>query len=277
MSNAWRTTILAMITVLGLLDPMSARGDFLINGSFGPNGDVGFITSPPNLSITFGDGQGSIYQMDGFVNVPGKDLGSGPGQSADLANGAPTGLGYTFNASLATAQQLVLSYQFVNNTGAALNNFQFLYFLDAINGPNFNTGSAAVTGALGLLNPTSYQVGDPSLSSIFTNLMNGTLSNTNDFASPNQGDVSAALGFTLPTLGIGQTATYNVLLSDDGSSLGGFKITQTNPSYPNNVLTISGVLVPEPSSLILVTLGTLAGVGYKFRRRALGHAWTRSQ
>jgi hypothetical protein len=276
MSNAWRTTILATITVLGLLDPMSARGDFVVNGSFGPNGDVGFITSPPTLSVTFGDGQGSIYQMDGFVNVPGQNLGAGSGQSADLANGAPMmpggGLGYTFSASQPTTQQLLLTYQFVNNTGAALNNFQFLYFLDAQNGANFNTGAVSLTGALGLPNPNSYQVGDPSLSTIFTNLMNGTLSNTNDFPPSTPGDVSLALGFTSPTLGIGQTATYNVLLSDDGTNLGGLVLTQTNASYPNDVLTISGTLVPEPSSLVLVISGALMGLGFKFRRRVLGQA-----
>ncbi len=278
MLHGWRTAFLVTIATLGAFEPLVARGDIVVNGSFGPNGDIGFVTSPPDLNVTFGDGQGSIYQMDGFVNVPGKDFGSGPGQSADLANGAPTGLSYTFNATQPTTQQLLLSYTFVNNSGAALPGFQFLYFVDPDIGA-FDDESAKVNGSLGLPSPTSYQVGDPSISSIFTNLMNGTLNNANDFPPPTQGDVSIALGFTIGSLDIGQSVTYDVLLSDDGTHLGNFFITQTDPVLANDFLTISGIssMVPEPTSIVSMTIGTLLGLGYLARRRARRQAWTRSQ
>jgi hypothetical protein len=281
MWHGWRTTVLVAIATFVVLDPLSARADVVVNGSFGPNGDIGFVTSPPNLSVTFGgDGQGSIYQMDGFVNVPGKDFGSGPGQSADLANGPPTnadgspsGLGFSFSATQPTAQQLLLSYSFVNNTGAALNGFQFLYFLDAQVGANFTNQSATVNGSPGLPNPTSYQVGDPSLSTIFTNLMNGTLSNTNDFPPPTVGDVSMALGFSVASLANNQSVTFDVLLSDDSTHLGNFFINQTSPDIPSDILTVSGSVVPEPASILSLTIGTLLSLGYLARRQAC----TRSQ
>src|ERR1700732_596358 len=108
-----------------------ARADMFVGGSFGPNGDVGFGNSPPGLSITFGtSGQGSIYQMDGFVyaaNQTWNGLDSG-GPSRDLTDGAPSGVGYTFNPSQPATHQLLLTYQFVNNTGQDLPGFQFTYF-----------------------------------------------------------------------------------------------------------------------------------------------------
>ena len=111
-----------------------ARADIVVQGSFGPNGDVGFVNSPPSLSITFGgDGQGQIAQMDGFINVAGQDLnnsGSGFGTSAQLTYGPPPGLAYTFSASQPTADQLLLTYQFVNNTGSSLSGFQFIPYVN---------------------------------------------------------------------------------------------------------------------------------------------------
>jgi hypothetical protein len=274
MSNGLRTPFLATIVILGLLGPLDARGDIVVTGSFGPNGDVGFVTSPPTLSISFGpDGNGAVSQMDGFVNVPGQNYGgiSGFGTSGDLANGPPTGLSYTFSSSQPTADQLLLSYTFVNNSGAALPGFQFLHFVDP-DTANFNTDVATVTGGLGLPGATSYQVGDPALSTIFTNLAFGTLSNTNDFPpSSSGGDVSIGLGFSSGTLGVGQSITFDILLSDDGSSIGGLAITDSNPGSPDT-LTVSGAVVPEPSALISMAVGTLLSAGYLLKRRVQGQA-----
>src|SRR5260370_27783348 len=104
----------------------AARANMIVTGPLQPNGDVGFVSSQSN-SIVFGIGcpsgsncQGSIYQMDGFVNVPDYDFGDGPGMSHQLTNGAPAGIGYTFNASQPTADQLLLTYTFINNTAQAL-------------------------------------------------------------------------------------------------------------------------------------------------------------
>jgi len=270
-----RATI-TLIAVVGLISPSEVQADLTVTGNFGPYGDIGFATSPTNLGVTFGaaTGMGSIYQMDAFVNVPGVDLGAGVGMSADLANGPPTGIGYTFAASQPTASQLILGYTFQNNTHGTLANFQFLQYVDADIGPNFADEYAVVNGTnkLGGINPTSFQVGDPSSSSIFTNLTNGTLNNANDFPSPTQsGDVSFATAFLLPSLASGQMITFYVMLSDDGSTLGNFSINQHDPVFTGDVLTASAI-IPEPSTLVLVAIGSILTLGH---RRF--YAWTRSQ
>lgn len=275
MANGWRITLLALLALLGPGGPLGARADIVLSQGFGPNGDVGFVTSPPGLTINFGpDQQGSIYQMDGFVNAPGKDFGSGAGISADLASGAPAGLSYTFGAYQPTPNQLVVSYSFVNNSGAALPGFQFLYFVDPDIGPNFADESAttASTSKLGFPNATAFQVGDPSTSSIFSNLMTGTLSNGNDYPSGTPGDVSSALAFTVGTLGIGQSTTIDILLSDNGTHFGDFYITQTDPVFTGDTLTVSGAVVPEPRSVISMAIGLVMSIGYWIKRRRLAQA-----
>ena len=289
MSDRWRMALLATIAAWGPLGLPCARGDLTVTGNFGPNGDVGFATSPPNLSITYGaDGQGAVSQVDGFVNVPGVTY-SNPvdpsfGPSADLVNGAPAGLAYQFSSSQPTAHQLLLTYQFTNVSGAALAGFQFLQYTDPDVGTSYpyEYANVANPSSLGLAgNPSSFQVSDANYGTTFTNLASGMLSNNNDLNSAGTtGDVSFALGFNIGTLANGQTATIDVLLSDDGSSLGNFAITEVAPDYPGDGLTISGaVVVPEPTSLVLVATGCLLGsvplARRRVRRRA--QAWTRSQ
>ena len=246
----------------------TAKADIIVTGSFGPNGDVGFVNSPPTLAISFGS-QGSIYQLDGFVNVAGQNLnndGTGFGTSADLSYGAPTGVNYTFSAAQPTANQLLLTYQFQNNSGAVLPGFQFLSFVDGDIGPNYADESAIQTGITGSGGvgggATSFQIGDPSLSTLFTKLEYGTLNDMNEFAPPASGDVSTGLGFNFGDLAIGQSAAFTILLSDDGSTLGSLAITQADPVYLADTLTVSGDIaaVPEPGmvgAFALVSLSML--------------------
>src|ERR1700694_421909 len=166
--TAFRILALIWITLIWTVSGVAQVG---VAGTLQPNGDVGFVTSPSN-SIVFGVGcsslgpdcQGSIFQMDGFVNVPNYDFGNGSGASWQLTNGAPTGIGYTFTSFQPIADQLLLTYSFVNNTSQNLPGFQFLYYADPDIGSNFADEWATVTGLPGF-GLTSYQVGDPSLSS----------------------------------------------------------------------------------------------------------------
>ena len=222
----------------------AASGAIVVSGSFGPNGDVGFVNSPPDLAISFGtSGQGAIYQLDGFVNVAGENLnnsGSGFGTSADLSYGVPAGISYAFSAGQPTADQLVLSYQFRNTSGGVLPGFQFLSFVDGDIGPNFTDESTAVTGVLGTggagSGATSFQVGDPSSSTLFTNLVNGTLNNTNDFLPPSAGDVATGLGFTFGDLAPGDAVRFDILLSDNASTLGSLAVNQSDPVFVTDAL-----------------------------------------
>jgi hypothetical protein len=49
--------------------------------------------------------------------------------------------------------------------------------------------------------------------------------------------------------------------------------------FTGEFITVSGSssIVPEPTSIVLMTVGTLLGLGYLARRRARRQAWTRSQ
>lgn len=270
-----------ILAAAGLSCALAAAGhaSIIVSGNFDASGDVGFVNSPPNLSVTFGDGQGSIYQLDGFVNVAGQDYnndGTGFGTSADLSYGSPPGVAYTFNATQPDADQLLLSYRFVNNTGSVLPGFQFLFFADPDIGPNFADESATVAGAPTPAGPgpgpQSYEIGDPSSRTIFTDLEFGTLNDVNSETPGNPGDVSEALGFTNGALGAGQSAEFQVLLSDDGSSMGSLALTQNDPVYPQDMLTLSGEgvsNVPEPTlSWTVVLLAIGAAIPFGSARRS---------
>jgi hypothetical protein len=292
MWHAGRTFCFVTIAFLGLIGSPGAQADLTVYGGvdpnvnlgFGPNGDIGFVNSPPTLGISYGsDGQGSVYQMGGFVNVQGMNFNSDVGNSADLSYGPPAGIGFQFSASQPSPDQLLLTYQLTNNTGAALPGFQFLHYVDPDDGTNYPYEYATVNGLSNLgqnSNPTSFQVSDASYGTIFTNLGTGMLSDNDDLPNPSQvGDVSAALGFNVGSLGIGQSATIEILLSDNGTTLNNFFITQGDPLYPGDSLTISGSVVPEPRSLVLLAIGSLLGVAPDIWRRvrARAQAWTRSQ
>ncbi len=220
--------------------------------------------------------------MDGFINVAGMNLnnsGSGFGTSAQLTYGPPPGLAYTFSATQPTADQLLLTYQFVNNTGSSLSGFQFLPYVNPFFGSTNPDDFATVAGATAsnpFNGPSTYQVGDANNSTIFTNVLFGTLDNTNTTTNPpTQGtNVAMALGFTINTVSIGQEVTFQVLLSDDGSSIGSLAITDQNPLYPGDTLTMSGLAIPEPSSIILLGLGSLGALaaGSLFRRKSARRA-----
>jgi hypothetical protein len=264
--------------------PLVRAGGIVVSGSFGPNGDVGFVNSPPDLSISFGaDGQGQIAQMDGFINVAGENLnnsGSGFGTSAQLTYGPPPGLAYTFGASQPNSDQLVLTYEFTNNTGASLPGFQFMSYVNPFFGSTVPDDYATVTGTTSTISaqgPQTFQVGDSSNSTIFTNVLFGTLDNTNSTTNPptDGTNVAMALGFSPGTLAIGQTVTFEVLLSDNGTSIGSLAITDQNPLYPGDTLTVSGLVVPEPSGFVLLGLGFLGAllIGVMFgRKQASGTA-----
>jgi hypothetical protein len=97
---------------------------------------------------------------------------------------------------------------------------------------------------------------------MFTNLFNGSLSNTNEERVGSPGDVSTALGFKLVSLGIGDASTFQILMSTDLASIGGLSMTQRDPIY-SDTLTLSGqqLVVPGPtpelSSLVLYGTGLI--------------------
>jgi hypothetical protein len=248
----------ALLRICLLLAIIStARASIIVpSPGFGPYGDAGFGTSQvASDAITFGDGHGYIFQMDAFLNVDGIcDYGTGITQ--DLACGPPAGIAYTFAATQPTSHQLLLTYSFVNNTGAVLSSLDLMFYVDPDIGSIINDEWATVAGSVGD-GAYSYQVGNPTLSSIFYNAITNNLNSTNQEPSTAPGDVAIALGLSDGTVAIGGTATFQVLLSDNGASIGNLSITQHDPVYTGDSLTVSGDTTPEPSTVILVSSGLL--------------------
>jgi hypothetical protein len=249
---------------------LAAHASIIVSGGgFGANGDLGFVASPP-VAVSFGQGAGSgtLYQMDGFLNVAGGDLGYGTGVSAQLTNGAPSGIGFTFSAAQPTANTLLLTYTFVNQTLNPFPGFEFLWFADPDIGDNFADETASVNGTGG---PNSFQAGDPVTSSIFfTGLLHGALNNVNDNPAGTPGDVSLALGFQHAAFAANGSAVFQVLLSDNGTHLENFFITQNDPVNTTDSLTVSGQVVPEPAGWLLAGSGLLAlAARYRKRRKSI--------
>lgn len=236
---------------------------------FGPNGEGGSINGQ---SFSVGSG-GEVFEVDGFLNISGEDLNGGAfGTSAQLSIDAlPTGLDYDFAAALsADSTDITLSYSFTNDTGADLSGVTFISFLDADIDTGLNTFFNEVATANGTLaDGQNFEADEPGFlfGDIFDNALLGSLDGTNIFPPPE--DVSLALSFDFD-LAMGETTTIDILISEDGDSIGGFNLVQsdTDPESLTEI-TYSGRVqpgIPEPGSATLFAAGALL-VGGALRRR----------
>lgn len=269
-----KEALLQLLLPLGMLlaYACSVRADFVFTpfGSFCQGGIANGQT------FTFGSG-GEVYEIDSFVNIAGQDLnGSTIGTSAQLSRDAlPGGLSLSFTPTLSgDAKELTLQYRLTNNSGGPFADLQFFSFVDAQIDVPVNTyfnEAGEVFGSLGSgagdADPDSFEIDEPGyvFGNVFQNLLLGSLDNTNSVTASSPDDVSLALGFQLGTLLPGQEATIDVFLSEIGTSIGGFSLRHFDADPSSlDALTLSGqgavsssAAVPEPSSLLLASLGIL--------------------
>jgi hypothetical protein len=273
-SNDWchATSAAVFIIIVVVCHPGMAAITFT---PFGSNGQGGTVNSQ---FLFFGSG-GDIFELDAFLNIAGSDLNGGTaGTSAQLSqNALPAGVGFQCASSLSASQSdLSLSYTFSNNTGSTLAGLWFGFFVDAqIDEPTngYVNEAAGEFGTLGSgagdISPDAWEADEPGYVSgnVFQHLLDGVLDDANAAPAETPNDVSLALGFQLGTLTPGHQLIVQVLLSDAGSSIGGFALQHFDMD-PDSfaTLTVSGVAVPEPSSVVLAGLA-FVGVSVFCRAR----------
>lgn len=279
-----RTTVWLAVVALQLMGVAHANAGIIVS-SFGTAGQGGSVNGQ---TFFFGTG-GNVYEVDSFLNISGSDLnGATIGTSAQLSvDPLPVGLAFNFSRSLSgDTTDLTLTYRFTNNTGGVLKDVQFFSFLDPeidvpINDYYNETGTVVGSPGTGAddADPDSWEIDEPGyvFGDIFTNLLLGSLDNFNNVPAAFPDDVSFALGFRLGDLQPLDEATINILLSDDGDSLGSFALrhADTDPASLDT-FTMSGqsfitsnAAVPEPGTFTVsfVLLGCAALSSWRTRRR----------
>ncbi|RIL07310.1 MAG: hypothetical protein DCC71_03660 [Proteobacteria bacterium] len=217
---------------------------------------------PPSFQIGAG---GFVEEIEAFLAGPGDAL------AARLSSEPPpAGLALAFASILsADATDLLLRYDVTNTAAAPLAGITFVSFVDAEIDETLNTffdEYAETQGALAA--GQSFEVDEPGFAfgDIFEHARAAALDGANAVPADAPDDVSMALAFTIASLAPGQTARFELLLSEDGDALGGFRIRQrdVDPRSPT-AITFSGSasIVPEPGSALLCA----AGVGLLAARR----------
>ena len=266
-SSVWRRLRAALFCSLCALLPAQAIA--ITTSPFGANGQGGALNGQV---FDVGPG-GSVFELDAFVDVGGQDL-NGPGTVGTAArlssDGVPGGLGFSFGSSLQDGgTDILLSYSFTNNTGAALSSVSFVSFLDAeIDEPTTTFFNEVVTTAGVLALGQSFEADEPgyAFGDIVTNARLAALDGTNAVAPGSPEDASMALGWGF-ALGVGETATIEVLVSEDMDSIGTFSMTQSDTTSTGTTITFSSALgiqggpsdpaVPEPSAALVFAAGLL--------------------
>ncbi len=246
---------------------------------FGPAGAGGTVNGQ---TLLVGEG-GTVFEVDAFLQVDGLDLnGASDGTAARLsADSLPPELAVSFSAELSgDGTDLTLRYRIDNVGVAAITSVSVLSLFDAEIDELANTyfnefAETAGSPAVG----QGFEVDEPGFGSgdLLQHLIAGQLDGTNAIVQGAEDDVAMALSFALGTLPAGTFALVELLVSEDGDSLGPFSILQRDPASTTEI-TYSGMAsaVPEPSTLALVLLG-LGGLAAGARRLPTGPAGIRSR
>ena len=256
-----RIAAVCFAALLGLGATSPANG--LSVTPFGTSGEGGSVNGQ---TFTIGAG-GEVFELDGFVNIPGQDLnGATYGTSAQLSvDSLPGGLAFTFSSTLLDSNtDIILTYEFTNNTGGAISGLTFVSFVDAEIDKTVNTSFNEVATTSGTLaTGQDFEVDEPGWVSgdIFSNALDGALDGTNALppGSPDDVSVAQALSFGTAPLQVGGVVAFEIMISEDADAIGSFRITQsdTDPSS-STTITYSGLAIPEPGTASLIGLGLAA-------------------
>lgn len=207
-----------------------------------------------------------IQDLSLFFNSP--DLGAVSLVDSPLYGTSDfgSGLDLTFTDALDAEGYGTFSWSLVNNSGATFSNSSLFAFFDAeidqATNTFFNENGALVsvsgTGAADNL-PDFWEIDEPEyvFGDIYTNLLNGSLDNSNNVPAGLEDDVSLALGFILGSFNPGDILEAVFTVSAD--NIGGLSHTDPDSGityFFNGVVNLipfndDPVSVPEPSTLVL--------------------------
>lgn len=252
---------------------MAAELSAMNVGPFGPNGQGG---SKNGQTFQIGAG-GSVHELDAFLAVDGWDLnGSLVGTSAPLSSHSPPpGLTYGFSSALSNGTDLVLTYDFLNQSSGGFTNLRFAVLLDVEIDQETNTffnEYGRVVGTPGEdasdADPDLWQIDEPGFAggTLFSNLFQGSLNNSNSIPQSAPNDVALALGFYLGTLQPGESNRVRILISEAGNKLGNFALEQldTDP-HSATLITLSGQAQTNGVSSIFGDSAGLANLSFTWR------------
>ena len=208
-----------------------------------------------------------IAEISGFLHINGA-----LNQTVDNSS-------LSFTSALDVSNLGSYGWTFTNSGDSVWSDVSFLAFLDADIDRTVNTffneigecvNLSLPTGApTGAIAATSWEIDEPGylFGDIYANLYDGMLDNTNAVGRGVPDDVSMALGFYLGDLAPGETA--DITLFTSLSNIGGLRHEDPASGYAfyyNGYATVTGrdidppqpAPVPEPSTIVLMTLGLLA-------------------
>jgi hypothetical protein len=254
---------LVVALVLLLVVTMGSDARAISIAPFTSSGTYSRPPGPPSFQIGSG---GFVEEIDAFLARAGDAVAAQLSQQSP-----PAGLALGFSSMLSTdTTDLLLRYDVVNTSAAAISGITFLSFFDAEIDESLNTffnEYAETEGALAA--GRDYEVDEPGFAfgDIVSNARAASLDGTNAVPIGAPDDVSMALSFALGPLNPGQTARFEILLSEDGDAIGGFAIRQRDvDARSRTVITYSGTAsvvtgpgpvspVPEPGAALVFGAG----------------------
>jgi len=216
---------------------------------FGPTGEGG-VTNGQAFAV---GGAGEVFELDSFLLIEGTDLnGDTLGVAARVSRDSlPPGLEISFTSRLSEdTTDVTLTYTVTNTSAAVIPGVRFYSYLDVEIAQTENTfyneyGRRLGTAGSGDADPApdSWEIDEPGFQhgDLTERLLLGALGNENQIPNNEKDDVAMAVGFELGALQPTESAQIEILISEDGDTLGALTLIQRDSETDHStVIAFSG-------------------------------------